>query len=294
MAHRSSFASPSRQAFDATLPLPAFHATDPDALLTRPEILDCFNRFGFVLLRGQDAREPTRSMLRWQAVFGAIWRHDRSDPTGLALVTPRSGRSDFGPAYLGVSSLEHPPHTDGAYHGDPPQIVMLYCERPAALGGESLLVSGKRLYQSMASHPRELRALHAPDALTIIRGGQSTTTAVFPAQDRQRIVFRTDSAAALVPSLAARVACERLRKAALQPANQLRFTMQTGDLLVIDNTAVLHGRTAFATTQTPEHDRRFWRLAFERSHPSLVLGFDAHPPGRSHAPQSKGTRQARP
>ncbi|MFH3976576.1 TauD/TfdA family dioxygenase, partial [Acinetobacter pittii] len=112
------------------------------------------------------------------------------------------------------------------------------------------------------------------DALTIVRKHQSSTQPVFRLNgEALGIKFRqNDGAAEVVEHPVAVEAFAELVAALEDPACQLRIKLEPGEILVLDNTAVLHGRTAFCANEL----REMRRLNFDghgRLRAELELGF---------------------
>jgi alpha-ketoglutarate-dependent taurine dioxygenase len=202
-------------------------------------------------------------------LFGSVCRHARSDPDGIAPVTPSMRFA----GYMGASCAAHPFHTDGAYDPEPPKIVSLHCERPACTGGLTQLASGKRLYDWLASaHPDLLPSLFAPDALTVSRQGETCTRAVLSRSgDRIALRYRADHTA-YFPRPEVEAAMGAVQRFLEGDRNVVTFLLEAGQILVVDNCGVLHARTAFP----PAEPRKLNRLTFAGDSPfaaGLPLGF---------------------
>ncbi|MEU8620640.1 TauD/TfdA family dioxygenase [Streptomyces sp. NPDC048623] len=159
------------------------------------------------------------------------------------------------------------PHMDRGEAPEPPRLLALLCIRPAAEGGESLLASGPALHDRLAAeHPEALRELHQD--FSFGRG---------PGFDRVRPVFRHDGPALRVhynrywidqgqaetgrPFTPGRRTALRAMETLLHdPALVMTLPLRRGDLLLVNNSAVLHGRTPFEDRGGPGTSRCYARV----------------------------------
>ncbi|MCW2651248.1 MAG: hypothetical protein JWR32_2224 [Mycobacterium sp.] len=174
-------------------------------------------------------------------------------------VRPRGSTGKFsmstGPADL---------HTDSTYHDRPEPFVLLYVVRPAAQGGESLVLHIDDLqtdlgdFQAAADTEALLRApiwrWKRPEAFG---GGQTSGHAVL---DGSGVRWRGDN-------LVLDGAGDRQSRAALLLASVAGnsgavrvLRLDRGDALLIDNRCVLHGRRGFVDRARELYRIRFWEL----------------------------------
>ncbi|MFE5795167.1 TauD/TfdA family dioxygenase [Streptomyces sp. NPDC056503] len=162
-------------------------------------------------------------------------------------------------------ALTLPPHMDRGEGPTPPHVLALLCVRPAAEGGASLLAAGTTVHNRLlADDPAALRELYGD--FHFGRG---------PGFDRVRPVFRRDGDTLDVHynrywidrgqdetgtphPPARRHALDVVDRLLADPATVLRLPLRRGDLLLVNNDAVLHGRTAFQDTGTTR--RRYARV----------------------------------
>jgi hypothetical protein len=156
-------------------------------------------------------------------------------------------------------------HTDSTYHDRPEPFVFLYVERPAAQGGESLVlhVDDMRtdLDDSQAVEDTE-SLLRAPiwrwQRPAALGGGP---TAAHRVLDEGGVRWRWDT---LVMDGAGDAQCQAARRvasAATRSRAVRTLRLDRGDGLLIDNRRVLHGRRGFVDTSRRLHRIRFWELA---------------------------------
>ncbi|MET9297210.1 TauD/TfdA family dioxygenase [Streptomyces sp. NPDC003077] len=235
------------------------------------EMVEAFNRHGFVILRCRDRTDSRRDLLELKRYFGRSTPHPRADEEGVVAINPFKRVAGF----LGSTRAEHLLHTDGAFRDDPEKIITLQCVTPAARGGLSVLASGQAAYEHLERRfPGGIKGLTEPDALTITRTTQSSTQPVFRRDHGTcSIKFRMeDGVSEVVPRSDVRDQFRELCRFFTAPENHLRFRLEAGDVLIGDNCAILHGRTSFA----PDERRDVRRLNFDASGPlcdRMVFGF---------------------
>lgn len=225
------------------------------SLVEESEVIRAFNHHKYVIVHlidsHSDPKEELRSLRR---IFGSHIPHDRGDEHGIAPITPMPGFTQ----YLGTSYKQHNMHTDGTFNSVAPATAILLCLRPAETGGMSQLVSGQAAYRHLLEYdPEGLEALFDEDAMTVTRAGKSATRPVFSRVDSLlRIAFRYDTIAGTEVKQSAKRAFELLRKFVTNPVNIREFRLEPNQMLILDNTSVLHGRTEFA----PKEPRMLYRL----------------------------------
>ena len=211
------------------------------------ELFALMNRFGCVHLRQtSEPTGPVESLRYLGHRFGAPIFHKLSDEHGIHPIRYMPGY----PEYANVNVEELGLHTDGSFEQIPPTFMLMYCERPADGGGDTRLASGDRLFAHLrADHPEYMAALSKPAAFTITRGDRRAHQSVFAAvDDRVRIAYRSGSDIRLEIDPDAVVAFEYVRQWLLEPTNVLTFKLEAGDVLLFDNTRMLHGRSSFSRT----------------------------------------------
>jgi gamma-butyrobetaine dioxygenase len=232
---------------DPALPVHGWQAvmTDPGACLA------CLRQVlshGYARLSGAPVEPGT--VTRFLAHFGLVRE------TNYGMLFDVRVRPD--PGNLADSALALLPHTDNPYRATPPDLQVLHALVAAADGGETWLVDG----QAVIDH---LRA-NAPDALVLltqvpVRFGwrdanwhlETVEPAVTLAPDGTLARLRTNSR-----SLDAPIEPDAERRAAWWAAwNHLEtclgdrafaqtFALGAGELVIMDNRRVLHGRTGFS------------------------------------------------
>ncbi|MEV5594851.1 TauD/TfdA family dioxygenase [Streptomyces sp. NPDC052496] len=239
-------------------------------------MLAAFNRYGFAILRCADRTGSRRDLLGLRQRFGNPAPHPRADGDGIVPITPAEPVAGF----LGSSRAEHLLHTDGAYRDRPEALITLQCVRPALRGGLSVLASAQAAYTHLARcFPGRTDALAEPDALTISRTDQVSTQPLFRHRDGVcTLRFRmADGVSRVVPRPDVRDQYAELCRFFTAPENRLSFKLTAGDVLIADNTAVVHGRTPIPA----DLPRLMHRLNFDATGPTcphMAFGFPTPPP----------------
>ena len=250
-------ATPARQHWDATiaddLPL-----VDGAGVVRDPRVLRRWlafvDRLGFGLLSGVPVSDG--EVARIAELFG----HVRVTNYGRIFEV----RAVVDPANLAYTSLGLGPHTDNPYREPVPSLQLLHCLSSSAEGGESTLVDGFAVAEALrADHPAdfarlagrsvafayadegaELRAeapvieLDPHGAVRALRfNPRSLRTASIPASERAGWYD----------------AYLRLARMLVDERFEVRLRLAPGDLLIVDNRRVLHGRAPYATSAGRRH-----------------------------------------
>jgi alpha-ketoglutarate-dependent taurine dioxygenase len=198
-----------------------------------PSALLALEMRGFAILPGLDEEAATRCL-------GSLGR----------VIHEFDVRPRMGSRALVTSLRDLPPHTD--HHRA--RWIAWHCVRPAESGGESVLVDARAAYASLtvarrAALERVLLFEHSVFSGDVDRHAVVTRDGMVT-----RIYYSywlCDES--LAPPEAD--AFEAFRRA-IDHAPQFRRVLRTGDLLLVDNTWMLHGRTAFL--DPARHLRRSW------------------------------------
>ena len=210
-------------------------------------LLEDFFTYGFAVLRNTPTE--TDSLVTVAERFGPI----RETNWGrLFNVRTKPAATDL--AYTGMALAAH---TDNPYRRSVPGVQFLHCLENGATGGESLLVDGMALAESLeAEAPEEFEVLS-----TLVVSFRYHSNTVYDRRDAPlldigpdgrlrhiRLSTRLDFPPAADPETLSLFYRGRRRLMALasDPRFVVRFKMVPGDCLMMDNHRTLHGRTAFA------------------------------------------------
>jgi alpha-ketoglutarate-dependent taurine dioxygenase len=220
-------------------------------------LVDIFNSFKFVILDCEPLPNPKENVLALKNFFGSVRRHHKnSDEHGIQKIRDINSVKD-----ISNTNQTHPIHTDGTFYDEPPKVVALQCEVPAKNGGLSQVVDGASVYEYfMENYPEELQVLFTPGSFTITKDNQTSQRSIFAEKEgRISVRFRYDKyvATEILPEV--EKAFSIFQNYVNDPKNQIMFKLQANQILLFDNTGVLHGRTSF-----PKNDvRKINKLWFE-------------------------------
>jgi alpha-ketoglutarate-dependent taurine dioxygenase len=222
-------------------------------------LFEIFNKFKFVILECDPIPNPRANLLALTKFFGSIKRHKRSDTDGIVSVE-NFGNTLATTDQISATNKQHPLHTDGSFDVDPPKVVAMQCEIPAKTGGFSQIVYGESIYEYLKkNHLKELQNLFT-NPITISRSGETATRAIFVnKKDRIFMTFRLDSIISITIPEQIKKALNIIKDYVNNPSHQYIFKLKSHQILLIDNTSLLHGRTSF-----PNHEiRKLNRLWFD-------------------------------
>jgi gamma-butyrobetaine dioxygenase len=226
-------------------------AEDLDAVI---DYLDAFFRHGYVVFRNTPAEPGTVERIANR--LGYIVGHN------FGWVFDVEAKPS--PTDLAYTALELLAHSDEPYRRPVPGVQLLHCIANGAPGGDSTLVDGLAAALAMeAEHPEWHAALR--DVEVTWRYDMGTDTVVGRGHvfeyDRhgtyRQIRINTKLDEPIVrpgQDLDAWYAARRwLSEWTNDPAHQVTFRLEPGDVMFMDNHRALHGRTAFDPTAGHRH-----------------------------------------
>jgi gamma-butyrobetaine dioxygenase len=217
----------------------------------RARVLETVVRYGFALLRDVPAADGM--VLEVAATFGYVRETNYGRLFDVRVVPD--------PANLAFTSRAIAPHTDNPYRDPVPTLQLLHCLRDArsggdAAGGDTGLVDGFAVAATLrAADPASFGVLTGTPVPFGYIDKETQLTArqpVISLSPRGRIAgirynersMRPPAEEAFFPAL--RAWAELLAR----PEFALRLRLSPGDCLIMDNTRVLHARTAFAAASS--------------------------------------------
>jgi gamma-butyrobetaine dioxygenase len=176
-------------------------------------------------------------------------------------------RAVVDPTNLAYTSLGLPAHTDNPYRDPVPTLQLLHCLQSSASGGDNVLVDGWHAAGLVRAADPEGFAMLASTAVTFrYRDAEADVAATLPIveldDDRTGWAVRgvRFNARSMEPprlpvdrSVAWYRAYTLFARLLADPANQIHLRLEPGDLFIVDNRRVLHGRTAFSAAAGTRH-----------------------------------------
>jgi len=168
-------------------------------------------------------------------------------------------KSVVNPNNLAYTGLALSPHTDNPYRDPVPTLQLLHCLAAVDNGGDSILVDGFAVARQLRETAREYYNLLT--TLPLYFRFQDETTNLLASAPMIQLNLHDEVAAIRYnnrslepltygPDLAERfyAAYRTFGRMINDPANQITFKLAPGDLFIVDNERVLHGRTGFSSS----------------------------------------------
>jgi gamma-butyrobetaine dioxygenase len=168
-------------------------------------------------------------------------------------------RAEVNPTNLAYTNLGLQAHTDNPYRDPVPTMQILACLENSVEGGESIVVDGFNLVLRLkAESPRAFDLLSRYPARFEYAGSAGVRLRakrpfieLGPDGELIAVRFNNRSAAPLLDVSYADMAdfyaaYRRLAELIEEPAMEVTFKLQGGELFIVDNTRVLHARKAFS------------------------------------------------
>ncbi|MCR9278687.1 MAG: TauD/TfdA family dioxygenase [Pseudomonadaceae bacterium] len=251
--------------------------SEPAAELIEQASAELGSGRGFVLFRGLDASDPERLRRVFWSIGTALGQPVMQNARGevLSIVSDR-----FGGAERGVDTRGYESNDELRFHCDGGDCIGMSCVRQAAEGGENGLVSLFSIYNEvLASFPEHLDALlnGYPLYARKERGDAQSTKNLGKVNAARLPVFAWEGArmsawlniqlAELAAEVSGQAFSEEERAAltcveeiANRPEMQLTFLQQPGDVLFINNLAVMHRRQRYIDAEGDEAKRMLYRM----------------------------------
>lgn len=219
---------------------------------------------GFAVIRGIDTAslsEGEAEIVAWALCnyLGRPIRQGIGQDRRLFTVADK-GAANTDPTRIGASPKRSPKHTDnGCLEPRPPNYLGLFCYQSATEGGDSTIISARTVFETVArERPDVLPVLaqtyhfRAPQAHVWPSRGPTVQKPIFDTSDGElrihyaRVMIEPGMEMAGTPlSAAQRAALDYLDEVIERPDLNFRHVLQPGEMLVMNNRVLLHGREAF-------------------------------------------------
>lgn len=241
----------------------------------RSNLLLSLNTYGYVVVNNCYTRD---SLLSLAETFGEIQLHNRADSDGIVGSNGSSISQEWKQnekEYIGTLKGKLLPHTDGAYLNGlswregalrrvlPPSIVILQCVEQANIGGENTLIDMQPIAQELRlENPKAFQVLSQRGSASFCRDGDiAVDMSIFEEISPNHLQVRYNSNRFMYSPQWARDSVTYLHNKYInQEKYKQSIRLQDGEVLVIDNTRMLHGRNSFSLkhTQITRAMRRLW------------------------------------
>lgn len=259
-----------------TIPIPP--ALGPQHIAAwREELLE---GRGFLLLRGLAATNIEQAQQRYQELAARLGEPIAQKARGDLLYAVRDEgyrlERDYGAVGVRFSKTAEALdfHTDSALEvrGRIPDVVGLLAWRVARSGGESALVSARTAYDVLHRERPELaerlcrplpidrRVEVGPGEPAVLHAPVFSENAGLRVRYFRYYIERSVEVTGQPVHPADIEALDAFDEICRRPALQVRFAMQPGDVQFVNNTFILHSRTAFEDWPEPEQRRHLVRL----------------------------------
>jgi len=205
--------------------------------------------------------------------FGQIMRQGINSDLRLFTVADK-GSQNIDPTRIGASANRSAKHTDnGCLEPRPPAYIGLYCYRSSPHGGETTIVSALSVLREISRQrpellPQYFQPYHfrAPQAHVWPTSAPTIQKPIFEFIDNELhvhyanvMVFPGMSLAGHALSPSQVDALTLLDEVIERPSLNFQTLLKPGDLLVMNNLALLHGREAFDPGQVSGRTlKRYW------------------------------------
>ena len=168
------------------------------------------------------------------------------------LIDHNDVRTVVDPTNLAYTGLGLGAHTDNPYRDPTPTLQLLHCLASSAAGGENTLVDGFRVAADLSPDHRGLLARYPlrfrfADADTELETEVPVLTLAVSGE-LAAVHYNTRSVQPIrVPDVHAYYeAYQAFGRMLEEPRYRIEFKLEPGDLFIVDNLRVLHGRTGYS------------------------------------------------
>ena len=219
---------------------------------------------GFAVVRGVNAAkwsEPQAEMIAWAFCnyLGRPIRQGIGHDRRLFTVADKGG-ANTDPTRIGASPKRSPKYSDnGCLEPRAPDYLGLFCYRLATEGGDSTIISAQTIYETVAAERPDILPLlfmtyhfRAPQAHVWSSRGPTVERPILDTSSGElrihyaRVMIEPGIEMAGTPlSDVERAALDYFDEVLERPDLGFRYILKPGELLVMNNRALLHGRKAF-------------------------------------------------
>lgn len=221
------------------------------------ELIKIIDKYGFVVIDlNSISNLNLENLAYWQEKFlGKIFCEKNPKKLTYCKVSAMPNSK-----YFVGSSFSQPLHTDEGYTHSYPKYISLYCEKQATLGGISTLVDFLQIYPKLKlKFKNTLHELEKEDAVVVnsIIGLEKKPVLFFDKKTGTPGISYCATLKEMYCNEQTFKIFDYITNFIHNPKNQIRFQLNENQLLIINNSRMLHGRTAFDDNE-PRTLYRFW------------------------------------
>ena len=206
---------------------------------------------GFAFLRGVPV--ASGSVTHVAELFSHVWETNYGRHFDV--------KQKVDPINVAYTSIPLSPHTDNPYRDPIPSLQLLHCLLSSDMGGDTTLVDGFRVAESLRDQEPDMFRLLATIPIAFRYhdrdtdlAAEATVIGVSPSGELVAVRFNNATAGSfdidsdlMTPYYDAYKTFAGLLES---PKFQISFKLEPGDLYIVDNLRVLHGRTEFSSGGT--------------------------------------------
>lgn len=176
-------------------------------------------------------------------------------------------KTDFGKT-TAKSNKAQPLHTDHSFGYGFPDIVVLYCHTASKEGGYTKLVKSSDIYSFIKTTKPDL--LEDTKLQYVTRHGEYSAESISTLKNGNLALYWSPFTKEVKGNPKSEELYRLINWYSQNPENQITYKLKPGEMIIIDNMAMLHARTEF-----PENDKRLlYRMWYNgKSKYDLDIGF---------------------
>lgn len=162
-------------------------------------------------------------------------------------------------------------HSDGPQLNKPPKYIIMACEHNAIAGGDTILVNTKKIYNYLYQNKKKYLKILESEFFFERRGFKYENKNVFSKpifEKKKNFIFRYLREYIEKGYKVRKKNISKIKKDALNLLDKLliskkfykKLKLNSGDLIILNNHVLAHGRTAFKVSDTKTINRKLYRI----------------------------------
>ncbi|MDX7997730.1 TauD/TfdA family dioxygenase [Xenorhabdus sp. Reich] len=219
---------------------------------TKRDINENINNLGYVYIINFDKEDNVNDVAIFlENIFGETINNKNRKHKKYEII-----ESQKKPKWFFESHYSQPVHTDEGHEKTQPDTLALYCETPSEIGGDSILVSAKSIYNLLVDKYNEkIHTLFNDDCVSFIN--KQFTKKIFSKINKNIGISFSPLINNFKCTKEVHSILRDLTHLIHQKENQYRFKLKNNQCVVFSNYLYLHSRTAFLENSKRKL-YRFW------------------------------------